>query len=268
MTGAARLRLAVFALCVLGVPAALMMTGAPKVVDLGRLAMILLPGPMGLALLPRTRRTGRPGVRWLWIGLAALLTLGIAAGSLGAAAAAGLVRTHGAITGARSIAAAAGGSALTSVLEEWGWAGGGLTLAVAALGRRWGVMVLGLVWAAWHLIPVALHIGMFPDLEAGPPARLVAFVAACLIYRELLTRLRERAGTWFAAAAGHAAPNAALAALMASGLGRFQGAADWRLYPAPGGLVFPVLAAGVVLGLGWRRKAPSDGSAVPVSGQP
>jgi hypothetical protein len=27
--------------------------------------------------------------------------------------------------------------------------------------------ILGLVWAAWHLVPVALQVGLFPYLEAA-----------------------------------------------------------------------------------------------------
>ena len=136
-----------------------------------------------------------------------------------------------------------GVSAVTSVLEELGWAGGGLALAMAAFGRRWGVPVLGLVWAAWHLVPTALHVGLFPELETAPTPMILSFIAACVIYRLLLTNLRQRAGTWLAAAAGHAAPNILLAGLMTAGLGGFDRPGTfWMVFPAPGGLVFPVLA--------------------------
>ena len=76
---------------------------------------------------------------------------------------------------------------------------------------------------------------------------IAAFILACLIYRELLTTLRERARTWLAAAAGHAAPNVMLAAMMAAGLGGFHDNGAWAFFPAPGGLVFPVLALVAVL---------------------
>jgi hypothetical protein len=217
-----------------------MATGRPQFVDLGRLAMILLPGTVGLLL--RVRSAGS-APRWGWIALAPLVTIAVAAGALTASGAGGLLGMHEPALNIGGVASAAGVSALTSILEEWGWAGAGLALSTTAFGRRWGVGALGLIWAAWHLVPVVLRIGMFPDLEAGPPARVVAFIAACLVYRELLTRLQQRAGSWLGAAAPHAAPNALLAGLMAAGLGGFQSPADWRLYPAPGGLVFLALAA-------------------------
>lgn len=87
---------------------------------------------------------------------------------------------------------------------------------------------------------------------------IIAFVAACLIYRELLTGLRERAQTWLAAAAGHAAPNIVLSAFIASSLGGFHGAAGGVFFPALGGLVFPALAVGAVLVLSSTRQPAID----------
>ena len=133
-----------------------------------------------------------------------------------------------------------------------------IALALRAFGRGWGVIILSLVWAAWHLIPVVLRVGLFPDLEAGPPGMIVAFVVACLVYRELLTALRERAHTWLAAAAGHAAPNLLLAGLMAAGLGGFHHAGGWVFFPAPGGIVFPILALCAVLALYWLSRSPKS----------
>ncbi len=246
---AARLRFAIFALLVLAVPGGLMALDDPRVGDLGKLALILTPALAGLALGGWRSLLGRRPA-WSWVALSAAVTLAVAALSLAAAFAVGVAAVRQPTAGSAILAQTVGAVALTSVLEELGWAGGGLALAVAAFGRRWGVAILGLVWAAWHLIPVALKIGLFPDLEAAPPAMLAAFVASCLVYRELLTRLRERAGTWLAAAAGHAAPNMALAAAMAGGLGAFDLTAGWWAFPAPGGLVFLALALLAVLGVG------------------
>lgn len=248
----AHVKFGVFVALVLALPASLMATGDPRFVDLGKLTMILTPGLAGLAL---NRGLGgrTTGPRWIWVGIAAAITLAIAIGALAVAGVFGLVTPGSGHAAVDDIAKAAGVSALTSVLEELGWAGGGLALAISAFGRRWGVRILGLLWAAWHLIPAGLGIGMFPDLEAGPPGMIVAFVAACLIYRELLTLLRERAGSWLAAAAGHAAPNILLAGLIAAGLGGFQRPDAWMLFPAPGGLVFPMLALIAVFAL-QRRK--------------
>ena len=180
MLNAAKIRFAAFVVVVLALPASLMATGDPRLVDFGKLAMILLPGPVGMALHRRPWGSGHP-VRWKWVSLAAALTLAVAAGALMAAMLGGAARFqhNGALPGA--VLTLAGVSALTSILEEWGWAGGGLALAVGAMGRRMGVLALGSVWAAWHLIPVMLRVGLFPDLEAGPPGMIIAFVAACLV---------------------------------------------------------------------------------------
>jgi uncharacterized protein len=248
----ARILFALFAASVLIPPAALMSSGEARLVDLGKLVMILSPGVMGLILNNGLGEgPGRPV--WKWVGLAAGVTLMVAAGSLAVALAAGAARFSPVAADPGAVAIAAGISILTSVLEELGWAAGGLALAVAALGRRWGVIALGLLWAAWHLVPVVLRAGLFPQLETAPPLMLAAFVAACLVYRELLTQLRERSATWLAAAAGHAAPNILLAGLMAAGLTGLDRPDPWPLFPAPGGLVFLVLAAAAVLALRRRQ---------------
>lgn len=145
-------RFGAFVVLVLVVPAGLMAVGAPRMTDLGKLAMLLLPGAAGLLL---NHGLGDSKARWGWVGAAAAITIAVAAGSLAVAIAAGTAGFRPVVAPPASILAAAGGSALTSVLEELGWAGGGLGLALAALGRRWGVLVLGLVWAAWRLVPTA-----------------------------------------------------------------------------------------------------------------
>ena len=145
----------------------------------------------------------------------------------------------------QAVATAMAGSGLTSVLEELGWAAGGLSLARVALGQRLGVLVLGGIWALWHLVPVHFRIGLFPDLEAGPPARISAFIAACFVYRALLTRLRDQAGSWLGAAAGHAAPNVVMAGLISSGMAGWS--RSWWAFPAPGGLIFLALATAALV---------------------
>lgn len=151
---AARVRFAVFVVLVLILPGGLMTTGEARLIDSGKLAMILSPGLVGLAL---NRGLGDRGAkaRWGWVGVAAAITLAVAAGALAVAMAAGVASFQRTGSAPAAVLSAAGVSALTSVLEELGWAGGGLALALAAFGRRWGVLVLGLVWAAWHLVPGA-----------------------------------------------------------------------------------------------------------------
>lgn len=250
----ARLRFGVFCAVVLGGPAALMSAGDPQLADLGKLVMILSPGLAGLAL---NLGLGYRGERtcWRWVGWAPAVVLGVAGVALVASLAAGGSTFGGERMGPQGAAEAVAGSALTSVLEELGWAGGGLALAVKALGRRWGVLALGLVWALWHLVPAWFRIGMFPPLEAGPPAMLAAFVVSCLVYRELLTLLVERARSWWAAAVAHAAPNVMFAGLMSGGLVLQARPDAWPLFPAPGGLVFPVAAAVAVWALRRRPAA-------------
>lgn len=251
----ARLRFMVFVLIVLGLPAALMSTADTELVELGKLVMILSPAVAGLALSSH-RWNRAPGPNWRWVLYAGAVTLAVAAGSLVVALAVGAVNFRLQDVSPAALLGPIGGSVLTSVLEELGWAGGGLTLAIAALGGGWGVLVLGLVWAAWHLIPVMFRVGLFPYLEVAPPLMFVAFVVACVVYRELLTQLRDRAGSWLGAAAGHAAPNILLAGLLAAGVELYPGPADWLYFPAPGGLVFPTL---VLVALLMLRRGAREG---------
>lgn len=249
---AARIRFLVFCVIVLVLPGSLMATGDPDLRDLGKLALILSPAVAGLALNMGLGKRGHP-IRWRDVGLAALVTLTIAGLALTVALVAGASGFSGPTRGPQDVAAMIAGTLLTSVLEELGWAGGGLALALKAFGRRVGVLILGVVWAAWHLIPTFLKIGLFPELEAAPPLMLGVFVIACVIYRELLTRFVERSGTWLGAAAGHAAPNVLLTAFIAlSGLVVLERPEVWPLFPAPGGVVFAALALAAVW-LMWRR---------------
>lgn len=237
-----RLRFLVFVVVVLGAPAVLMGAGDPALVDPGKLALILGPAVAGLALNPGFgRRDGR--IDWRAVGLSGAVTAAIAALALGVALAAGAAGFVGSRLDPATGAGAVAGSALTSVLEELGWAAGGLGLAVKAFGRRWGVPILGLVWAVWHLVPVWFRIGLFPDLEVAPPLMLATFVVTCVLYRELLTRFVERSRTWLGAALGHAAPNILITALIVQGLDPLARAETWFLFPAPGGLVFAALVA-------------------------
>jgi len=251
---APRLRFVLFCAIVLLLPAALMATGDPKLADSGKLFMILSPGVAGLALNGLGNRGER--VRWAGVFAAPGVTLLVAGGALAASLAAGGARMDGAPMTSPVAAVALGTTLLTSVLEELGWAGGGLVLAVKAFGRRFGVLILGSVWAAWHLGPALLKVGLFPELEAAPPAMLAAFFVACLVYRELLTLFVERSRTWIAAAAGHAAPNVLLVAAMSSGLTLLDRPQDWPWFPAPGGLVFPLLAGAAVWRLSRRAGHP------------
>ena len=258
---AARIRFLLFCVIVLALPDGLMALNDPRLGDLGKLALILSPAVAGLALNRGLGKRDQP-IKCRDVGLAAVITLTIAGLALAAALLTGAAGFSGQPMAQQSAAAAIAGTLLTSALEELGWAGGGLALALKAFGRRVGVLILGVVWAAWHLIPSFLKIGLFPELEAAPPLMLVVFVVACVIYRELLTRFVERSGTWLGAAAGHAAPNVLLTAFIAlSGLVVLERPEAWPLFPAPGGVVFAALALAAVWvmrpKIGASRPAPA-----------
>jgi membrane protease YdiL (CAAX protease family) len=237
----ARIRFLTFCLIVLVLPGTIMAAPDPRLGDLGKLVLILSPAIAGTALNLGLGHRGER-TRWRWIGLAALTTLAVAGLALAASLASGASAFGGPALAPESAVAALAATTTTSILEEVGWAGGGLALALKAFGRRWGVVILGVVWAAWHLIPTFLGIGLFPELEAAPSLMHVSFVAACVAYRELLTRFVERSHSWLGAAAGHAAPNVVLTACVASGLVILTEPESWPLFPAPGGVVFAAAA--------------------------
>ena len=107
------------------------------------------------------------------------------------------------------------------------------------------------------LIPAHLNIAMFAVLATAPLALTLSFIVSCVVFRELLTQLRERARTWWAAAAGHAAPNMFLAAMAAVGLTGLDAPHPWILFPVPGGLVFLGLVVGAVVFL-YRTRSPRE----------
>lgn len=244
-----KLRFLLFCCLVLGMPAVLMAANEPRLNELGKLALILGPALAGTLLGIGLRQPTRDRLCGVCAD-AVLVTLGIASLGLVSAMLLGAAEFSGTRLPPERALAAVALAALTSVVEELGWARGGLALANAALGRAIGVATLGVVWAAWHLIPTLLHSGLFVELEAAPPAMLVVFVITCVLYRELLTRFAERGGSWLAAAAAHAAPNMLFAALMSGGLVVLTHPDAWMAYPAPGGIGFALF---VLLGLYLRR---------------
>ncbi|MEQ1571854.1 MAG: lycopene cyclase family protein, partial [Myxococcota bacterium] len=205
----------------------------------------------GLPRLPARRAASAVG---LAVGLTAAI---IAVGALGAVAGGALV-LGGKVDLAAALTGALGG-ALTSTLEELGWAAGGLTVARAGLGPRLGVLGLGLVWAGWHLVVAALGppevvLGLFGT--AGPLGawRIGLFVAGCVAYRVLLTALRDRADAVWPAVAAHVTGNVLMGGLIASGWATLAPEGPWLLFPGPTGL--PFLAA-TVAAAAWLRRTGS-----------
>jgi hypothetical protein len=251
----ARVRFALFAVLVLGLPGVLMQGPDAQTVDLGKLALILGPAIFGNALAFGLGSRSGPIV-WRYVAIAGVATLSICAIALAASILAGSSSFSGPALDRSATIAALAGTCLTSVLEELGWALGGLTLAVRAWGERAGVLLLGFVWALWHLVPVVLQVGLFPELERAPPMMLAAFVACCIAYRVLLTAFVVRANSWLAAAVGHLGPNLFITAFIAGGLVVLPAAEDWPLFPAPGGVLFLALVLLAVIVLHRLRTPP------------
>ncbi len=253
----ARLRFTLFAVLVLGVPGVLMQGPDAQTIDLGKLALILGPAIFGNALAVGLGTRSGPIV-WRHVALAGVVTLSICALSLAASILADQSNFSGPVLDRPAAIAALAGTCLTSVLEELGWALGGLTLAVRAWGERAGVLVLGCLWALWHLVPVVLDVGLFPELERAPPLMLVAFIASCIAYRVLLTGFVVRANSWLAAAIAHLVPNLFVTAFSVGGLGVLPAADDWYLFPAPGGVLFLALVLLAASVLYVREQDPSS----------
>ena len=247
----AKLKFLAFCAFVLGVPALLMSQSEAQTRDLGKLIMITSPAILGLLL---NWGTGDRGIKPIWrgVGVAAGVSLAILVASVAIAMLTGQTRFGGPIMAPEVLGGALATTVLTSVLEELGWAAGGLALAIKAFGRRLGVVILGLVWAGWHLGPAYFKVGLFPDLEVASAAHILTFVITCVVYRELLTMLRERAQTWWAAAVAHAVPNFVFAGLIGMGIQGF-GVKDWPLTPVPGGSIFLVVVGLAVVVLNRRR---------------
>ncbi len=246
-----KLKFILFCAAVLGLPALLMPQPEAQTRDLGKLIMITSPAILGLLL---NWGTGDRGTKPVWraVGVSAGVSFAILVVSVAIAMLTGHTRFGGSVMVPQALSAALGTTLLTSVLEELGWAAGGLALAIKAYGRRFGVLLLGVVWACWHLVPAYFKLGLFPDLEAASTAHIITFVITCVIYRELLTLLRERAQTWLAAAVAHALPNLVFAGLIGLGIQGF-GVKDWPLTPVPGGSIFLVVAGFAILLLSRSR---------------
>ncbi|MCU0649489.1 MAG: CPBP family glutamic-type intramembrane protease [Gemmatimonadaceae bacterium] len=119
---------------------------------------------------------------------------------------------------------------VTATLEQVGWSGYALEPLQARLGALRASVVLGLVWAAWHLIPL-LQAGRTPDWIAW-------WVLMTIALRVLQSWLYNGAGSSVAAAA----------------LLQASANTSWQLFPNRGshydpqvtGLLLAAIAAGVV----------------------
>ena len=124
--GWARVRFWVFVVLVLGAPAVLMASADPRATDLGKLALILGPATFGLALNVGFGVRGRGAANWSRVGVAAAVTVLVATGAVAVALVFGAAQFQAAATTPGSVAMVAVIPALTSLLEELGWAAAGV----------------------------------------------------------------------------------------------------------------------------------------------
>ena len=245
------LRFVVFAARTLGAPALAFLALAAQDAEAAGPAMLVLLLSPALAGFVLTRGLGPapsagPTLPAVAVALGAMSAV-IAVSALGAFAGGTLVAAGpfapagvfpGAVTGL-----------VTSTLEELGWGAGGLVLARRALGERAGVLALGLLWSAWHLVvaglaPPAIVVGMFGTDHPLEPARLASFIAGCVAFRHLITLLQRRSNNVWPAVAAHATGNVLLGALLGSGVARLDPEGPWAWFPGPTGL--PFIAATLV----------------------
>ena len=133
--------------------------------------------------------------------------------------------------------------------EEAGWRGY-LLAALLPLGRLPALLLVGTIWAVWHL-PLILLGYEYPGAPRG--LALLAFVVFCVAAGALLSWFRLRSGSILPAAVGHGAINAwaGLPVLLLA-----AGAPDRPLLTAPAGLLASACLA-LLAGLLWLRKPPA-----------
>jgi membrane protease YdiL (CAAX protease family) len=225
--------------------------------------LIFILSPLVAAIIVRT--LGGDGLRGLGVGvhgpigwylLAILLFPMAMAGAVGLGIATGGVElgTKGTVD---AIAWAAAGNLLPRTIfaacEEFGWRGY-LTPALAANGvsRIANHLIVGLIWAAWH-IPYILGTPGFSQ-ESGwlfAPLFLIGFLAMAVILGE--TRLRTRS-VWPAVVA-HGVANALAYAFLGDGV--FERVNTLLFAPRPDSLAMAVILVVVAIAVA-RVPAPED----------
>ena len=255
------LRYLAFSLLVLGAPsAAFLALRAETAEAAGPAMLVFILAPAVAALLcsrglPPTEERPVSGAGSA-IALAFAVVTAITAIDLGLALATGAV-TRGLGWSAEGALRGAASGVITSTLEELGWAAGGTRIARATGGRDGGVLALGLVWAAWHLVVAAFGppeavAAMFGTNQTLDQVRIGSFALGCVAFRFLLTALRDRADNLWPAAAGHVAGNLWLGMLIGGGAIHLNPTGPWAFFPGPTGLGFLGLTGLAWLWLGRR----------------
>jgi CAAX protease family protein len=202
-------------------------------------------GPIAAAFLVTAVADGRPGlrrwlgrmwrwrVRWHWY---AITLLGVPAAML----VTGYVVAGGQVSAPSTVAVVAYVPGLlvqmvtTGLAEEPGWRDFALPRLQRRFGPLAGTMVLGPLWAVWHLPLFVTEWGGWPDADWTRPA---AFVAFCLAFNVVMT--------WVFNSTGESLP---LAMLMHVGVNNFASIMWSEVFPtiAPG-RAMPAMAAGAVV---------------------
>ncbi|MGI5499118.1 CPBP family intramembrane glutamic endopeptidase [Lentzea sp. CA-135723] len=227
-------------------------------------------GPIGSALLVTAIADGRAGlrrwasrmwrwrVRWHWYAVA---LLGVPAAML----VTGIVYSDGQIAAPSTMALAAYVPALllqmitTGLAEEPGWRDFALPRVQRRFGPLAGTMILGPVWAVWHLPLFLTEWGGWPDADWTRP---VVFSVFCIAFNVVMTWMFNRTGE-----------SLPLSMLLHVSVNNFASVLWAETFPAiPAGEAMQAMAAGSVVAavilllgtrgrLGYPRDLPSQPAA-------
>lgn len=149
--------------------------------------------------------------------------------------------------------------AIFAIGEEAGWRGW-LHTQLAPLGFWGSSLLIGAMWALWHL-PIVLALGL-------APREAVAYLGTILAVAPLLGALREISGTAWAAVVGHGLLNSVRVAIEQNVLGPLDPGTAWLLdlvsWALWIGVAWLVLRVGASLAPGAPRGLVPPGS--PVAG--
>lgn len=133
--------------------------------------------------------------------------------------------------------------AVFAIGEELSWRGW-LQSTLGDLGFWPMSLLIGVMWAAWHL-PVVLALGM-------GPREVVSYLGTIVAVAPLLSALREVSGTVWVAVFAHGLLNSLRVAIAQNVIGPLEPGMAWALDAA--GWVLWLLAAWLVRRVGWSRR--------------
>jgi uncharacterized protein len=183
-----------------------------------RIVLTAIGGDPAYREMRRGGRMWRVGVPWY-----AIAILGLPAACLGAVAVlpGGADALHGAAPGAMASTFAfymVAGFFSGPLFEEPGWRGFALPRLEQARGPLVGTLILGALWAAWHL-PQFLVPEWAAQNGGSDIGTIAAFLGLVMTLSPLLTWVYNRTGSLWMAMVTHAGINASLAIVPASAAG-------------------------------------------------